>query len=356
MPTDTGFSRPTLAELIARQEADFNAQLPEADSRLRRSFLSVMATAFAAVAHGLYGFLDFIARQVFPDTAELEYLERWAAIWGITRIAPTKAAGTFTVTGTNGTIIPTGTVLRRSDDVLYVTTADGTIASGTVTVAIEAQIAGDEGNANDGTVLGFQSPIPGANAEGTVADVVGGADTESDDSLRERLLTRIQDPPHGGAAFDYVGWAREVAGVTRAWCYPNEMGLGTVTVRFMMDDTYADGIPAAGDVTNVYDHIEPLRPVTAELYVVAPVAVPLNFTIELNPASTDTTAVRAAVEAALESLIRREAEPGGTLFISRIREAISSATGEFDYIMTVPSANVTRTTGQITTMGAITWV
>ena len=90
----------------------------------------------------------------------------------------------------------------------------------------------------------------------------------------------------------------------------------------------------------------------ARFPVVAPTAVPLNFTIAVTP---NTAAVKAAVEAELRDLIRREAVPGGTLLLSHIREAISLAAGETNYTMTAPSADVALTLGQLTTFGAITW-
>ena len=61
------------------------------------------------------------------------------------------------------------------------------------------------------------------------------------------------------------------------------------------------------------------------------------------------------VTAELQDLLRREAEPGATLLISHIRAAISLATGETNYVMTAPAADVTHTTGQMATMGTITW-
>jgi uncharacterized phage protein gp47/JayE len=122
----------------------------------------------------------------------------------------------------------------------------------------------------------------------------------------------------------------------------------------MMDDTYVNGIPLAGDVTTVANAIDPLRPVTASVTVLAPVAVPLNFTIAgLTPA---TVAVQTAITAALTDLILREASPGGTLLISHIREAISTAVGESDHSLNVPSTNVVSTLGNITTMGTVSFV
>jgi uncharacterized phage protein gp47/JayE len=66
--------------------------------------------------------------------------------------------------------------------------------------------------------------------------------------------------------------------------------------------------------------------------------------------------VQAAVLAELQDLLLREATPGGTLLLSHIRAAISSAAGETDFVLTSPAANVTNTTGNMCTMGTITWL
>jgi uncharacterized phage protein gp47/JayE len=349
------FSRPTLSQLRDRAFSYLDDRVEGGDSRLRRSFLNVLALALAGLVHGLYGFLEFMFRQCFPDTAEAEYLARWASIWGVIRKAATKATGTTQATGTNGSSIASGTELTRSDGVRFKTTALATISGGIANLAIEALDVGIAGNTLTGALLTFVSTPSGVNATTTVQSpgLSGGADTEDDESLLGRLLDRIQTPPQGGSAEDYVTWALEVAGVTRAWCYPMELGTGTVTVRFMMDDTYANGIPLAGDVTTVQNYIDARRPVTADVTVVAPTAVPLAFTIDL--LANDTPAIRAAVEAELKDMLRRDAVPGGTILISHIREAISIATGETDHVLTVPAGNVTHTTGQIATMGTITW-
>ena len=66
-------------------------------------------------------------------------------------------------------------------------------------------------------------------------------------------MDRIRQPSHGGASFDYVKWALETPGMaaggaTRAWVFPQELGIGTVTVRFVMDDKPSTIIPYAADV------------------------------------------------------------------------------------------------------------
>jgi uncharacterized phage protein gp47/JayE len=346
-------SRPTLKDLVDRVVTDIESRLPGSDARLRRSNLAVLARVIAAAAHGLYGFLVNIARQVIIDTADGDYLERWAAIWGIARTVAVAAAGEVSVTGTTGAVVPAGTELQRSDGARFVSTAEATLIAGAATLSVQASEPGAAGNTAAGSQLLLTTAIAGvASATVVLGDgLIGGADTESDDALRARLLFRIRRPPQGGAASDYEAWAKEVPGVTRVWVFPLYLGAGTVGVFFVRDND-PDLIPDAGEVTAVADYIEPRRPVTAAVTVLAPTPLPVDFTLQVIP---DTAAVRAAVEAELEDLFRREASPGGTVLISRIREAISIAAGENDHVLTAPVANVAAGPGEMAVLGAITW-
>ena len=62
-----------------------------------------------------------------------------------------------------------------------------------------------------------------------------------------------------------------------------------------------------------------------------------------------------AVEAELADLIRRESEPGGTLLVSHIREAISTSAGETDHVLTSPTADVVEQATEIATYGMTTF-
>jgi len=346
------FSRPTLSELLNSAFTDIQSRLPGTDATLRRSNLNVLSRVHAAAVHGLYGFIAWLATQVIYDTAEAEYLERWASIWGINRLPASFATGTVVLSGTAGVTIPALTELQRADGFLYTVDADVMLAGGIATAAVTAITAGGMGNVSAGTSLTLSSPIAGVTAIASAGILSGGADAEPDAALRDRFLTRIQQPPHGGASFDYSSWALQVPGVTRAWVYPQELGAGTVTVRFVRDNDVSL-IPDAGEVATVQATIDSLRPVTAQVNVAAPVAVPLNFSVSVTPNTTD---VKAAVQAELSDLISLEAIPGGTLYLSHIRAAISAATGETNYSLTVPSADVVNTTGNITTLGTLTWL
>lgn len=347
------FTRPTLSEIIARVQSDIDAGLDGADSRLRRSPLDVLAKVEAGVAYGLYGYLDWIARQALPDLADEEQLLRWVTIFGLARKPATAAAGAVTVTGANGSVIPAGALLMRGDGAEFEIQAQATIAGGTATVQVEASEPGAGGVSVAGVKLTFVSPIAGVNAVATVAGggVGGGADEEAIDALRERLLARIRETPNGGAATDFERWTLEVPGVTRAWIYPSWMGAGTVGVTFVMDER-EDIIPQPADVDQVAAYLDPLRPVTAQVVVFSPLDTPLNLSIAIAPSSL---AVKAAIEAELRDLLYREAEPGGTLLISHIREAISTAAGETDHALTVPAGNVTVDAAELLVLGDITW-
>lgn len=347
------FERPTLAELIAQAQADTEARLPGSDARTRRSNLNVLARVLAGTTHGLYGYLDFLARQVFPDTADAEHLDRWAAIWEKPRKAPSFAAGTLDFVGQAGAVIPAGSVLAAGE-IEYETDADVTFSGAIASGAVTALTPGLASNLGTGLTVVFVSPVSGVAASATVAvgGLAGGADAESDAALRARLLARIRQPPQGGAAHDYEDWALEVPDITRAWVYPDELGPNTVTIRVVSDAAPGGLIPAAPKIAEVQAWIDARRPVSANPTVVAPVAVPLDLSIQLIPS---TQAIRDAVTAEIADLIRRQAVPGGTILLSHLREAVSLAAGETDHVLVLPVANVAHATGQIAVPGTITW-
>ena len=353
------FERPTLSDLVVRIRADFRGRLGIIGALVRRAMADVFAAVWAGVAHGMHGHLEWLSEQLFADTAERQYLLSIAAMYGITPTAATYAIGTVIATGVNGSLIPSGTILVRDDGFTYATTADATIASGTAAVAVQAVNAGEEGNLDAAEVLTFQSPVGGVDAIVTVdsGGLEGGFDEEDTEGVRERLLLRLQQPPEGGAAHDYIAWALAVPGVTRVWVYPNEDGLGTVTVRFVMDGE-VDIFPDAPQVAAVQTALDEQRPITAEVTAEAPTPLTVNFTIEIEP---NTAAVQDAVEAELIDLLLREGAPGdgaglGTILLSKINTAVGVADGVEDYTITIPAADVVPTLGQLAVMGTITWV
>jgi uncharacterized phage protein gp47/JayE len=354
------YDRPDLKTLIERATADIESRLTGADARLRRSNLNVMARMHGGGMHGLYGYVTWLAKQILPDQADEDMLVRHASIWLENgRIPASYAVGQVLAFGTDGAVIEADEVWKRADGALYATESEVSIVGGQALVTLVAVAEGQAGNAPAGITLTLDSPIVGVNATAAVTSgaLTGGADIEDIEVLRTRLMDRIKKGEKVGSNVDYEDWAKEVPGVTRAWCFPGEMGDGTVTLRFVRDDD-ASLIPDINEVAAVQAYIDALRPVTSHLFVVAPIADPQVFQIQLTPA---TVAAKAAVEANLRDMLLREAEPEGgagegRVLLSHLREAISLATGETDHVLVSPVADITPTTGHMVTFGSITWL
>ena len=347
------WQRPTLKEIASRIEADMMDRLLGGKKPLSRALVVTLSRILAGAIHVLHGYLAWIGKQLFPDTAEAEHLARWASIWGITRKAASFAIGDVDLSGSDGSVVPAGTKLQRADGVAYQTTAEAMITAGAALAHVEALEAGKDGNTDAGVELSFVSPMPGVQSSALVAaeGIAGGADEEDDAALRDRLLARLRRPPQGGTADDYEAWALAVPGVTRCWVSPAEMGAGTVVLRVMMDDSYPGGLPQAADLETIWQAVDAVRPVGGEVFVLAPVPLLVPINLRVTP---DTAQVRAAVEAELRDLFDR-AEPGLAILLSHIREAISQAAGEQDHVLLSPSANIAPSAGELARLGAITW-
>lgn len=353
------FVRPTLAELIDRVRGDLRGRLEIEGPLLRRAVVDVLGSVWGGAVHTLYGFLDWLAKQLHGHSAEREQLLRKAAMYGITPAPATFATGNVTAIGTPGSPIPIDTILRLDDSTAYrVTTGQAIDVSGLATLPVVAVLAGSAANLPEDASLTFESPIAGVNATATVAvdGIAGGEEEEGTEELRDRYLLRLREPPTGGSDQDYEAWALAVPGVTRAWVYPHELGLGTVVVRFVLDGE-TDIFPDAGAVAAVQAKLDAERLTTDEPTALAPTALAVNFTLHVVPDNADT---RAAVAAELADLLVRVAAPGdgagrGTVLLSQARTAIGIAAGVTDYTLTVPAADVVPGIGELPKVGTITW-
>lgn len=373
------FSRPTLTELRSQVAQHIAASLPGVDPLLRRSNLSILGDAVAGLSHLHYGYLDWVAQQATPFTCFGEYLEAWAALRSVYRTAAVRATGQVTFTGVDGVPLPAGTALSRGDGVPYTTLAAGVVVDGSVTVSAQADAdpdgqAGAFGNCDAGTTFTLSGSIAGLGASGSAATAfTGGADIEDDESLKARMLLAFQTRAHGGSVADFVMWAREVPGVTRAWCLPHVFGAGTVGVYVMLDGvrSASNGLPsgtdgvaasesrgtlATGDQAAVADYIFTRQPVPARVVVLAPTQHVVGVTITGLSAASATT--KEAVASAIAGVFRTYGVVSAkttTILRSHIEAAVLSVPGTSGHILTVPAADVTVPAGSLPFLGTITW-
>lgn len=359
------WTTPTLED-VRKQSRDNIAAKLRTDALVPNSVARVLSDANAGLAYLTLLYLDWLSKQFLPDTAEAEWLDRHGNIWIGGRKAATFAAGVVNFTGINGTVVPAGTQLISGAGAQYETVAQITIGTAATPADVTAVTAGADGNADAGVTLSLVNAIAGVDAQAVVVSMAGGIDAEGDESLRDRVLFRIQKPPMGGDADDYVRWARDFPGVTRAWSSPNEQGVGTMTVRVMMDGLRAsnNGLPNADDLAAIKSYIDALRPVAVkDFFVVAPVLEPVNFSISgLYP---DTAATRAAIAASVNAMMAAKAapahsvngvaQPAQTIYAVWVSDAILNAAGveHFDLTMT---DHVMPNPGNMAVLGTITYL
>jgi uncharacterized phage protein gp47/JayE len=216
-----------------------------------------------------------------------------------------------------GTLVPINTQLSYPATLFgYETTQQVFLAESNseTPVTVRGLDPGSLGNLESGTMLDVSSTVAGLDGSATVVSLETGTDEETDDDLRIRVLERIRQPPMGGASYDYVAWAKAVGGVTRAWANV-EMGMGTITVRFMCDILRAsnNGFPLDVDVQSVTDYINFKRPVTVkDFWVYSP--IPEFIDVKISNLSPDDEATRAAIQQSLLAMLLLRAAPGQTIF------------------------------------------
>ncbi len=328
----------------------------------RFSVASIVARALAPQVSLTYLFIDALARAILPDAAVGVILERWCAIYGIFRKLASFSQGIVLFDGVDGSIIPVGSRLQDISGLEFVTQESTQIVDGTALVSVISVGQGRDYNIASGSELTLISPVAGITSLASVDQngFSGGSDIESDSNLRERLLFRLRNPPQGGAAHDYISWSLEIPGITRAWVYKQYQGPGSVGVTFVLD-AESNIIPNEDSkpFLDLKANLEQKAPLTADVILFPPIPKVVNPRIKLIPDIDD---VRKEVREELSDLFFREAEAGGaykadgTILVSKIREAISTAEGEQDHILESPTSNITVGRGEIAILGDILWL
>ncbi|HAH0919373.1 TPA: baseplate J/gp47 family protein [Escherichia coli] len=358
------YSSPTLSSLIARTEQNIEQRLPGSWPQAREKTLSAIAYAQAGLAAGCHEHISWVGRQIIPSTADEDELLEHCRFWGVRRKQATAASGLLTVTTSAATTIPAGTRWQRTDGAVF-TLADAVTleTAGVQDITVTAEETGEDGNTGENTTLTLVTPVTSVASEAiTVKGFSGGADIESASELLSRLEYRVQYPPFGGNQYDYVRWAREVSGVTRAWCLPTWQGGGTVGVTFVMDNR-DDIFPTAADVEDVADyiagHTDPItglivgQPDGVTVTVFAPEAKPVNPQIYISPKTAE---LKQAITLAINTMFFNEVTPGGALAPSRIIRAVASVTGLDDFEVLFPTEIQRSEDTELLTPGTIEWL
>lgn len=358
------FTAPSLDQISKQLRKDLAGEVAGADPFIWPNNLYVALKVIAIAVRAVYLRLSKLHLQMFVSKAEGEYLDLHATDSATSRRPPTLASGNVTIAGVNGYSLIAGTRIARGDGKVYELTQDAEIAGDGVTTPVVAEDPGADFNAVAGTPLSLETLDD--NVTSIAVDdfgIKGGMDAENDSSLRERLLDLKRNPPHGGSPPEYIRWVLDnKVGATRIYVQRAIPGPGEVTVTFMMDDAYADGIPLPDDVTEVQGILNANAPASAKVHAYAP--IPVSVDVEIANLLPNKRSVQDAIRLELAAVFRRKAEPGSDVpsFFSRswIEEAVSNAAGETSHILVLPADDVTvgvSTTGapEIPVLGAVSF-
>jgi len=236
----------------------------------------------------LYSYLDVFMNLVFADTAVGENLTRRAAEFGVYRKVATAAIRFADIYDTNGARLDVPIGSRFSiENMTFTAIAKTSIGY----FQLQAEQVGTEGN----NIMGDLLPIePIANLGSATLDGIHtpAIDTESDESLRNRLTIRVQKQATSGNAYHYEQWALSVPGIGAAKVIPLWNGPNTVKV-ILLNDERTQVSPSIVDEVETF--IESERPIGAEVTVVsaAPKLINVSATLTLAPGATveDVTAL-----------------------------------------------------------------
>jgi uncharacterized phage protein gp47/JayE len=259
---------PTTKELTANIIGAIEAQIGQTVPLLPKSFIRVLAKVLAATFITLYKYTGFIGLQLFVQTASgsptvingrtVTPLIEWGRLIGLGD--PLKATATeltidVTVENQTGSLTSGAQLLGDINGVIYLTIGDVLLNAPTVSVTVRAATdLGEAGNLSAGDTLTFANPLQNVARQTTVtAQTVTGADAETTDSYRRRVIDRFRRRPQGGAYADYAIWGEGVAGIANVYPYTGDPGNVDVYVE---SATETDGIPTQAQLDAVSAAIE----------------------------------------------------------------------------------------------------
>lgn len=262
------FTIPSLGDIIDALVRDFANRFPTANLA-KRSDNWLRVAHQAMVAALLHRQIRVIDRDLWPDTASGDELERHAGIRGITKrsATPAKKSNALRLTGTLAAAFTTGDQLTHSSGLKFQVNETGTIPGALfVDVDVIAVDTGSQTKLASGETLTFVSPPAGINSKAVLQLALDedGADKETDGELQTRVLDKIAEPGMGGNAEDFREWAKELSGIFEAYVYPLRQGLGSVHVAALKTGTGAARILSGSELTALQAKLDDERPIAYE--------------------------------------------------------------------------------------------
>jgi uncharacterized phage protein gp47/JayE len=122
-------NKPTYQNIVDRIRSSLVSSLPDLDPTVYGSVVRAIADSLAGRSFDMIQLFSQLEKNLFPDTASGEYLERWGRYEGLLRKPASKSAGYIDFVGTPTILIPADTRLNSKAGNTYVTQQDVTLGT-----------------------------------------------------------------------------------------------------------------------------------------------------------------------------------------------------------------------------------
>ncbi len=325
-----------LEELLASYEAKSGNRPDDA------SDVGIRLRVLAGQLFSLHARISWLQRQVFPDSAVGAQLDNLAAMWGLVRKAASFAEGQLCFSRPVAEempeiTLPTGVLCAApgTQGRQFSTLEQATLHAGETQVCVRARALelGASSNVAAGTITLPVNPPQGVAQVTNPAPFDGGADAETDEHLRRRLLDTLGRMPNGANADTYREKALSYECVLGASVLPRARGAGTVDVVILT----AAETPDAALVARIQEDFSHEREIGTDVLVRAAVRTRMNLSAKvLVEYGYDAAQVTARCEDALRGFL--EALPlGSSLLAARIGEVLFHVEGVANYALESPA-------------------
>ncbi len=177
----------------------------------------------------------------------------------------------------------------------------------------------------------------------------GGADEETDELLRERILASYASLPNGSNKAFYEAESLNTDGVAAVCVLPRNRGVGTVDIVV----SSATGEPSSALLASVIDKFATQREICVDVAVSAPttVAVPVSVAIAIDDGYAYET-VAATVASALRQYFNGTLL-GKDVLLAKVGNVVFGVEGVSNYSISLPAADITIADNQLPVAGAI---
>lgn len=300
-----------------------NAALDRVPGNLDTREGSVMYDALAPAAYVMAEMSLNMANTVlntFTQTASGEYLDYRAEERGLTREPATFAEVLVKITDENGKPMVASIGDRFASigvEPIYYTLTNLSNISGQAT--LRSETSGEVGNSYIGQLLPISAISGFGNA--TITELtIPARDRETDDDLRNRLLTSNEVIEFGGNVADYIKFIVDMEDIAAVQIYPTWNGGGTVKAVILNNQflapsqTLIDQVKSAVDPSDSTGNGYGIAPIGHTVTVIAPTLRTINVSVVIDTTSTVTVEdVRQKVEQTIADYFNTVRETWGKI-------------------------------------------